>query len=125
MGCAALISLSEVRASAQWQKLRNALHARFDQGLDRLEAQWPDPKTSLAEVTEAVWKLRQDRTGSLSETMLEQAPVGERTRQYAYGPQCGRRLRARPVVPCTAETMVGPVHVERPDFYCTSGCGGV
>lgn len=25
----------------------------------------------------------------------------------------------------TVETMVGPVHVERPYFYCTSGCGGI
>ena len=72
-----------------------------------------------------MWKLRQDLTGGLSETIVEQAHVGERTRQYAYCPQCGRRLRARPLVPRTVETMVGPVQVERPYFYCTSGCGGV
>jgi hypothetical protein len=125
MGCAEVISLSEVRASTQWQRLRNALHARFDQWLDRLEEQLPDPTTSLAEVTEAVWQLRQDLTGGLSETIIEQAHVGERTRQYAYCSQCGRRVRARPLVPRTVETMVGPVHVERPYFYCTSGCGGM
>jgi hypothetical protein len=125
MGCAEVISLSEVRASTQWQRLRNELHARFDQGLDRLEEQLPDPKTSLAEVTAAVWKLRQDLTGGLSATIVEQAHAGERTRQYASCPQCDRRLRARPLVPRTVETMVGPVHVERPYFYCTSGCGGV
>ena len=72
-----------------------------------------------------MWKLRQDLTGGLRETMVEQAHMGARTRQYAYGPQCGRRLRARPLVPRTVETMVGPVQVERPYFYCTSGCGGV
>jgi hypothetical protein len=125
MGCAEVISLSEVRASTQWQRLRHALHARFDQWLDRFEEPLPDPKASLAEVTEAVWKLRQDLTGSLSETIVEQAHVGERTRQYAYCPQCGRRLRARPLDPRTVETMVGPVQVERPYFYGTSGCGGV
>src|SRR4029453_7239299 len=124
MGCAEVLSLSEVRASTQWQRLRHELHARFDQWLYRVEQQLPDPKTSLAEVTEAVWKLRQDLTGSLSETIIEQAHVSERTRQYACCPQCGRRLRARPLVPRTVETMVGPVHVERPYFYCTSGCGG-
>jgi hypothetical protein len=125
MGCAEVISLSEVRASTQWQRLRKALHARFDQWLDRLEEQLPDPKTSLTEVTEAVWQLRQGLTGGLSETIVEQAHIGERTREYAYCPQCGRRLRARPLVPRTVETMVGPVQVERPYFYCTSGCGGV
>jgi hypothetical protein len=97
MGCAEVISLSEVRASPQWQRLRNALHARFDQWLDRLEEQLPDPKTSLAAVTEAVWQLRQDLTGGLSETMIEQAHVGERTRQDASCSQsvvgaCGRGL---------------------------------
>ena len=125
MGSAEVISLSEVRASTQWQRLRNELHARFDQWLDRLEEQLPAPKTSLAEVTEAVWKLRQDLTGGLSETIVEHAHGGERTRQYARCPQCDRRLTARPVVSRTVETMVGPVQVERPYFYGTSGCGGV
>ena len=31
MGCAEVISLTEVRASSQWQRLRDDLHARFDQ----------------------------------------------------------------------------------------------
>ena len=44
MGSAQVISLSEVRASRQWQGLRDQLHARFDQWLDRLQEQLPDPK---------------------------------------------------------------------------------
>ena len=125
MGSAQIISLSEVRASRQWQGLRDQLHARFDQWLDRLQEQLPDPQTRLAEVTEAVWQLRQELTGGRSETIVEHTHGGERTRQYARCPQCGRRLTARPVVSRTVETMVGPVQVERPYFYCTSGCGGV
>ncbi len=125
MGSAQIISLSEVRASRQWQGLRDQLHARFDQWLDRLQEQLPDPQTRLSEVTEAVWQLRQELTGGLSETIVEHAHGGERTRQYARCPQCDRRLTARPVVSRTVETMVGPVQVERPYFYCTAGCGGV
>src|SRR5918912_1979962 len=125
MGSAQVISLSEVRASRHWQGLRDQLHARFDQWLDRLQEQLPDPQTHLSEVTEAVWQLRQELTGGLSETIVEHAHGGERTRQYARCPQCDRRLTARPVVSRTVETMVGPVQVERPYFYCTSGCGGV
>jgi uncharacterized protein UPF0236 len=125
MGHAEVIVLSEVRASTQWQRLRDDLHTRFDQWLDRLEEQLPDPQASLAEVTEAIWKLRQDLTGGLSETIVEQAHVDERTRPYSWCPQCGRRLKARPWVPRTVETMVGLVQVKRPYFYCTSGCGGV
>jgi hypothetical protein len=125
MGSAQVISLSEVRASRQWQGLRDQLHARFDQWLDRLQEQLPDPQTCLSEVTEAVWQLRQELTGGLSETIVEHAHGGERTRQYARCPQCDRRLTARAGVSRTVETMVGPVQVERPYFYCTSGCGGV
>ena len=125
MGRAEVIVLSEVRASTQWQRLRDDLHARFDQWLDRLQEELPDPQTSLTEVTEAVWQLRQDLTGGLSETIVEQAHRGERTRSYASCPHCGRRLKARPSVSRTVETMVGPVQVKRPYFYCTSGGGGV
>ena len=85
----------------------------------------PDPHTRLAEVTEAVWQLRQELTGGLSETIVAHAHGGERTRQSARCPQCDRRLPARSVVARTVETMVGPVPVERPCFSCTSGCGGV
>ena len=38
MGYAEVISLSEVRASKQWDLLREQLHARFDQWLDRLHS---------------------------------------------------------------------------------------
>ncbi len=75
MGCAEIISLSDACASTQWQRLRNELHARFDQWLDRLEEHLSDSKTSLSEVTEAIWNLRQDLTGGLSETLVTQAQV--------------------------------------------------
>ena len=47
MGSAQVISLSEVRASNQWQRLRDDLHTRFDQWLDRLQEQLPNPQTRL------------------------------------------------------------------------------
>src|SRR5919206_4034435 len=106
MGSAQIISLSEVRASRQWQGLRDQLHARFDQWLDRLQEQLPDPQTHLSEVTKAVWQLRQELTGGLSETMVAHAHGGELTRQAARCPQCHRPWPARPVVARTVETMV-------------------
>ena len=39
MGSAEVISLSEVRASKQWDLLREQLHCRFDQWLDTLQEQ--------------------------------------------------------------------------------------
>ena len=77
MGSAEIIALSEVRASTQWQQLRDKLHTRFDQWLDGLEEQLPDPHTNLSEVTDAVWTLRQELTGGLSETIVEGAHLDE------------------------------------------------
>ena len=78
MGLTEVIALSEGRASSQWQQLRDDLHARFDQWLDQWQEQRPDPPTRLAAVTEAVWQLRQELTGGLSETIVEHAHRGER-----------------------------------------------
>jgi hypothetical protein len=125
MGSAQIISLSEVHASRQWQRLRDDLHTRFDQWLDRLQEQLPNPQTRLSEVTGAVWKLRQELPGGVSETIVAHGHGGARSRQYAHCSQCDRRLTARAGVSRTVETMVGPVHVKRPYFYGTSGCGGV
>ena len=125
MGSAEVISLSDGRASSQWQRLRDDLHARFDQWLDRLQAKLPDPQVPLAEVSEAVWSLRQDLTGNLSETIVVHGHRSELSRQFARCPNCARPLTARrPLVARTVDTLVGAVQVERPYFYCTSGCGG-
>src|SRR2546429_3232189 len=124
MGYAEIISLPEVRARKQWDLLRQQLHSRFDQWLDGLEEQLPEPESTLAEVTEAVWNLRQDLTGGLSETIIEHAHHGEQIRKQAPCPRCHRWLRARTPVARTVETMVGSVQLERPYFYCTAcRCG--
>jgi hypothetical protein len=124
MGQAEVIALSEMRASSQWQRLRADLHVRFDQWLDGLQAQLPDPQALLAEVSETVWTLRQGLTGSICEAIVEHGHAGESRRPFAPCPDCGRWLRARPLAARTVETLVGAVRVERPYFYCTAGCGG-
>ena len=119
MGYAEVISLSDVRASKQWDLLREQLHCRFDQWLDGLQEQLSEPEPTLAQVTETVWALRQDLTGGLAETLVAQTHVGEQTRTHAPCPQCDRLLTARPAASRTVETMVGSVQLERPYFYCT------
>ena len=52
MGCAEIIALSEVRASKQWEVLRQQLHTRFDQWLDALEQQWSEPPSTLPEAAQ-------------------------------------------------------------------------
>jgi hypothetical protein len=44
MGAAEVISFEEVRARKQWDALRHQLHDRFDQWLDGLQEQLPEPE---------------------------------------------------------------------------------
>jgi hypothetical protein len=125
VGCAEIISLPEVRARKQWDALRQQLHARFDQWLDTLEQQWPEPPSTLPEVTAMVWDVRQQLTGGITETIVAQVHHGEHDRTQVPCPQCAGVLRAREFVCRTVETLVGPVQLDRPYFYCRTcriGC---
>jgi hypothetical protein len=118
MGQVEVISLDEVRASKQWASLRQQLHDYFDGWLDDLQAQLPEPETTLAQITETVWALRQDLTGSLTEAIVEHAHRFEYMRQQIVCETCQRILITRPLVPRTVDTLVGSVRLERPYFYC-------
>ena len=107
MGCAEIIALSAVRASKQWEVLRQQLHERFDRWLDALEQQWPEPPSTLAEVTATVWNARQQLTGSLTEAMVAHVHRGEHDRAQVHCPRCERVLQAQAVVCRTVETLVG------------------
>jgi Transposase len=125
MGAAEVISIEDVRARNQWDTLRHQLHERFDQWLDALETQWHEAPSTLPEVTATVWALRQQLTGSLTETMVAHGHRDEHDRQQVTCPQCRGVVRARARVCRTVETMLGPVQLERPYFYCRScrvGC---
>lgn len=125
MGQAEVISLDEVRASKQWASLRQQLHDYFDLWLDDLEAQLPEPETTLDQITEKVWALRQQLTGALTEAIVEQAHRFEYMRKEIVCETCQRILTTRPTVPRTVETMVGQVRLERPYFYCRVCKAGV
>ena len=118
MGQAEVISLDEMRASKQWASLRQQLHDYFDLWLDDLQAQLPEPETTLDQITETVWALRQDLTGSLTAAIVEHAHRFEYMRQDIVCEICQRMLSTRPLVSRTVETMVGRVRLERPYFYC-------
>ena len=125
MGAAEVISFEEVRARRQWATLRQQLHERFDQWLDTLEQQWQEPPALLPEVTATVWDLRQQLTGGITETIVKYAHEGERQRQQASCPRCARVLKVQERVGRTVETMVGPMELERPYFYCRACRAGL
>src|SRR5437762_3336087 len=122
MGAAAVISLAEAREQRQRAELRRQLHERFEQWLDTLEEHVKEPKPTLEQITRAVWEVRQELTGSLTEALLEQRYRPEQEQRSAPCPQCGRLVAARAVVSRTLETLVGRVEVDRPYFYCVP-CG--
>jgi hypothetical protein len=119
MGCAAeVISLDEVRARKQWDTLRQHLHDRFDQWLDGLEAQLPEPEPTLVEVSETIRALRQQLTGGLAETIVQHTHPEEQSRAHLTCPTCERLLAARGPVHRRVETMMGGLAFERPYFSC-------
>jgi hypothetical protein len=119
MGCAAeVITLDDVRARQQHQALRHQLHERFDRWLDEVEAQLPEPKATVAQVSETIWALRQSLTAGVAQTIVEQHHQGERDRQVLRCATCDRLVQARPPVSRTARTLVGDIELARPYFYC-------
>jgi Uncharacterised protein family (UPF0236) len=118
MGAAEVIAFEEVRARKQWDTLRHQLHERFDQWLDTLATQWHEPPATLPEMTATVWNLRQQLTGGITEAMVAHVHRGEHDRTQVNCPRCDGVLRAQELVCRTVETMVGPVRLERPYFYC-------
>ena len=119
MGCAAeIISVGEVRARKPWETLRQHLHERFAQGLDGLETQLPEAERTFAQVSETIWPWRQQLTGGWAALIVQHAHKEEQHRTHWTCPTCECLLPARVPVACTVETMVGPIELERPYFYC-------
>src|SRR5215510_1838513 len=119
---AAVIALAEVREQKQRAEYRQQLHACFDRWLDTLESHMKDPKPTLEELTHAVWECRQELTGQLTATLLEQRFAAEQAQRQVPCSRCGRVVEARAVLTRTVETLVGKVEVARSYFYCVF-CG--
>src|SRR5256885_593297 len=81
--------------------------------------------STLPEVTATVRALRQQLTGGITETIVAHVHRGEHDRHQATCPRCNGVLRARDLVCCTVETMVGAIQLERPHFYCRACREGV
>jgi hypothetical protein len=121
MGCAAeVIALDDVHASQQRQVLRQQLHERCDRWLDELEMQLPESEPTFAQVSETIWRLRQNLTAGVAQTIVEQTHHEEQHRQHLSCPSCARPLSARPAVTRTPQTLIGDIEVQRPYFYCRS-----
>ena len=119
----AILSLAPFQQRQQWERVRRRAHEALDQCLDRLEARMTEPGSSaptLMEITDAVSQERAGLTAALVAAFVERRHSPLLTQQEAACPRCERRLRARPSRSRTVETLLGPVTLERPYFYCAA-----
>ena len=75
---------------------------------------------TLMEITEAVSQERSGLTAVLVEAFIERRHGPLLAQEEAACPKCERVLSARPSRSRTVETLLGPVTLERPYFYCVS-----
>jgi Uncharacterised protein family (UPF0236) len=118
MATAAVISFEETRQAFAKTRVRQELHAYLDRWLERVEANMPEETPTLAELTHAVFALRQELTGKITEALVAQRHAPVLHQRTMPCPSCQRLLPARPAPPRTVHTMVGEVSLTRPYFYC-------
>ena len=118
----AMLSLAAHQQRRQEDCFRVRAHEALEEWLNQLEGQMPELEGEpprLMALTEAVLQGRSGLTGALVEGLIERRHGRYRVQAEAECPRCGRRLKARPNRSRTVETLVGPVSLERPYFYCT------
>jgi hypothetical protein len=118
MATAALISLKETRQAFAKTQARQELHAYLDGWLDKVEAHMSEDTPSLEELTQAVFALRQELTGKITEALVAQRHAPVLDQRILPCPHCQRLLPARPAPPRAVHTLVGEVSLSRPYFYC-------
>ena len=120
MATAAVISFEETRQAFAKTQARQELHAYLDRWLERVETNMPDDPPSLEALTQAVFTLRQELTGKITEVLVAQQHAQGLNQRIMPCPHCQRLLPARFAPPRTVHTMVGEVSLSRPYFYCPS-----
>jgi len=118
MAPAAVLSVEETRQTFAKTRARHHLHADVDVWLDTLEAPMSDDPPSLEEVTQAVFAMRQEWTGKITESLVAQRHAQVLQQRTWACPHGQRLLAARPAPPRTGHTMVGEVSLARPYVYC-------
>jgi hypothetical protein len=109
MATAAIISFEETRPAFAKTRARQQLHAQLDHWLDGLEAHMPENPPSLEELTQAVFAMRQQLTGKITEALIDQLHAPILQQRTMRCPDRHLLLPARPAPPRTVHTMVGEV----------------
>ena len=121
MGHAEIIPLDDARATHHRRQLRQKLHECFEQWLDTLESYLDDKPMTLPDLTAVMGQLRQDLMSGLTETVIDHTHAAEMEQIQAECPSCEGSLSVRRQAHRTVDTLIGPVRLKRPYFYC-AGC---
>jgi hypothetical protein len=118
MGHAAIYSLDHYRETAQQELFREKCHRQLDLFLDAVEPQMSQSTPTLEELTAAIFSRRNELMGQLAARLVQQSHAELIEQEYTRCPHCEKALKARGKHPRTVETLIGPISVERPYFYC-------
>ncbi|MDI6886990.1 MAG: UPF0236 family protein [archaeon] len=97
---------------------KDGLHEQFDEWLNTLEEGMEGKEGKLDEIVGEIFKMRQELTGMIAESLVEKLHSQELEQTEMVCPKCGRVLTSRDEVERTVETMVGQVKLKRPYFWC-------
>lgn len=98
--------------------VRERLHEQFDVWLNMLEDEMDGKEGKLDEIVGGIFEMRQELTGMIADSLVEKLHSKELEQKEMVCPKCGRELRSRDEVERTVETMIGPVKLKRPYFWC-------
>lgn len=118
-----VLSLAAYKGRRLGASFREQAHAALDRMLDQLECRMeehPAMRPTLMDLTQVVLEERAGFTGALAQAFVERQYDAYLTQEEADCPKCRRKLKPRPAVSRTLETLVGPVTLQRPYFYCVS-----
>ena len=74
---------------------------------------------SLESITKSLFENRADILGRLAHSLIEKNFTELLNQEYLICPHCGRRLKAlKKKVRREIETLIGPIELYRPYFYC-------
>ncbi len=118
---ASIFSLQAYQEHQAEQQFRLLVHQQLDAFLDRWEERMDtsqSPLPSLWTLTEAVRQERATLTGAMIQAYVTKAYGHYLSQERASCPGCGQSLKARPARPRMVATLVGPIKLVRPYFYC-------
>ena len=118
-----VLSLAAYQRRQLRAAFRKLAHAALDRMLDRLEGRMDEESTRQPTLMDLIQVVREERggfTGALTQAFVESRYDAYLHQEEAACPKCQRTLKARPAVTRTVETLVGPVPLKRPYFYCVA-----